>query len=481
MALVSFKKGLQANLPSTYTEGTFYVTTDERGLYLDLADQRIRIGDFREVASIEALSQITKPNATALYYVTSANCLAKWDPTGGDSHTGAWVQINPDTGATKIEVAGSAEANGVSVAYDATERKITITMSKIFVTGTEVDGKIAAKVGELGEGYDTVKAYVDEKTSGIASETELNDLKTRIGTAETDIDKLEGLVGEEPVSDQIDAKIEELELDETYAPIEHEHAMSEVEGLDEALAAKASGADLKSATDRIGVLETAKADHETRIGTLEGKIVDLSGAMHFEGVVEEDPAGLSGYENGDVVIWGNKEYVWSDDGFVEFGDVTEVAQRVGALEGKMGAAENDIDALEGKLEGIDETVTAYVGDQISTAKSDLIGSNGGVSATTIKGAVAEATAYTDSALDEIDGEIDDINETLDGLDNKYDAKGTASAAVKALQNGEEISDFGGVEEALAALDDEYDAKGDATAAENNAKAYTDTALTWGTF
>ena len=32
MATVAFKKGLLANLPKTYTEGAFYVTTDERAI-----------------------------------------------------------------------------------------------------------------------------------------------------------------------------------------------------------------------------------------------------------------------------------------------------------------------------------------------------------------------------------------------------------------------------------------------------------------
>ena len=47
MANIAFKKGLLANLPSTYTEGTIYVTTDERAMYLDVDNStRIRLGDF---------------------------------------------------------------------------------------------------------------------------------------------------------------------------------------------------------------------------------------------------------------------------------------------------------------------------------------------------------------------------------------------------------------------------------------------------
>ena len=55
MANVFFKKGLLANLPGTHAAGTFYVTTDERALYLDVDDStRIRLGDFQEFATLEA-------------------------------------------------------------------------------------------------------------------------------------------------------------------------------------------------------------------------------------------------------------------------------------------------------------------------------------------------------------------------------------------------------------------------------------------
>lgn len=44
MAIVSFKKGLVANLPSTHSEGTLYVTTDERAIYLDVSNSaRVRL------------------------------------------------------------------------------------------------------------------------------------------------------------------------------------------------------------------------------------------------------------------------------------------------------------------------------------------------------------------------------------------------------------------------------------------------------
>ena len=90
MANVLFKKGLLAGLKDApIKEGTIYVTTDERAMYLDIdASTRIRLGDFIEVADIDSLPS-TGANVSALYYATKENVLAKWN-----GHN--WVQINPD-------------------------------------------------------------------------------------------------------------------------------------------------------------------------------------------------------------------------------------------------------------------------------------------------------------------------------------------------------------------------------------------------
>lgn len=90
MANVLFKKGLLAGLKDApIKEGTIYVTTDERAMYLDVdASTRIRLGDFIEVADIDSLPT-DEANASALYYASAENVLAKWSGS-------AWVQINPD-------------------------------------------------------------------------------------------------------------------------------------------------------------------------------------------------------------------------------------------------------------------------------------------------------------------------------------------------------------------------------------------------
>ena len=62
-------------------------------------------------------------------------------------------------------------------------------------------------------------------------------------------------------------------------------------------------------------------DHGLVTGAqVQAAIAGLSGAMHFRGVVESLPASTEGYEDGDVILVGTKEYVCSSKKWVELGD-----------------------------------------------------------------------------------------------------------------------------------------------------------------
>jgi hypothetical protein len=88
-ARVKFLRGTLANLPTTKTDGNIYITTDERGMYVDYKDtnnnlQRIRIGDLLEFpnwAAIEAQAATGTYSTSALYYAQSENILGKWNGT----------------------------------------------------------------------------------------------------------------------------------------------------------------------------------------------------------------------------------------------------------------------------------------------------------------------------------------------------------------------------------------------------------------
>lgn len=91
MANVFFKRGTLSSLNNQpINNGTIYITTDERAMYVDIGeDQRIRLGDFVEYANWAAITAIENPNPHSLYYANSENILAKWDATKR-----VWAQVN---------------------------------------------------------------------------------------------------------------------------------------------------------------------------------------------------------------------------------------------------------------------------------------------------------------------------------------------------------------------------------------------------
>jgi hypothetical protein len=85
MAMLKFKKGPWAKLPSDSVEGTIYVTTDEKAMYVDISDEkRIRIGD---IIRVNTFNELQPPfSNTAFYYVESSNALLKRVATGTDDN-----------------------------------------------------------------------------------------------------------------------------------------------------------------------------------------------------------------------------------------------------------------------------------------------------------------------------------------------------------------------------------------------------------
>lgn len=163
-----------------------------------------------------------------------------------------------------------------------------------------------------------------------------------------------------------------------------------------------------------------------RITTLEGQITGLSGAMHFVGVKEAVPTDLDNYNAGDVITVGEKEYVFNGTEFVEFGDVSAEGTRIGNLETRMTAAENDIDAVESDLadevtartnadtalSGRIATLESAVGESgsvaadIATAKSEAISTAAADATTKANTAETNAKTYADGLNTAMDTRVD---------------------------------------------------------------------------
>lgn len=133
----------------------------------------------------------------------------------------------------------------------------------------------------------------------------------------------------------------------------------------------------KEYADTIGDIkanqESLDASNE-RISALEETITGLSGAMHFKGVKDSVPdvgqAIVDGYESGDVIIVGNKEYVYNGTEFIEFGDATANAEAISNLDTELNTFKlqhnTDIQTVNLSINGI----AAIPAAQIITWEAD---------------------------------------------------------------------------------------------------------------
>ena len=92
----------------------------------------------------------------------------------------------------------------------------------------------------------------------------------------------------------------------------------------------------------VGALQTTVGNAESGlvkdVNDLKGQIGGVTGALHFKGVVAELPVDLSTYNEGDVILVGNKEYVCNDEdgtkSWVELGDEGSYALKTTTVNGK---------------------------------------------------------------------------------------------------------------------------------------------------
>lgn len=144
---------------------------------------------------------------------------------------------------------------------------------------------------------------------------------------------------EEKISYTVAANISDKEgniltLDEKglYVPTPEEYDDAELRDL---INEKANASALENFYTKEQVDSAIDADVKVvgdKVATLEEQIKGLSGAMHFRGVLQALPGSTEGYEDGDVIIVGEKEYVCNGNLWVLFGDVTAEGERLTALE-----------------------------------------------------------------------------------------------------------------------------------------------------
>ena len=219
--------------------------------------------------------------------------------------------------------------------YNDTALKDRITALEGLVGETSVAAQIAAAIGSLkteliGTDKDTsasdtikgAKKYADSLNT--AMDSRVDALESAVGSGGSVDNKIKTAIGkldkaDAPVSGQVVSAVSETDgiitvsrraLVEADIPT---ISQSKVNGLTTSLAGKQNTLVFNSAYDASTNKAATMADVSAAVG-------DLSGAMHFEGVKESVPEDLAGYSSGDVILVGNKEYVFDGKTWRELGD-----------------------------------------------------------------------------------------------------------------------------------------------------------------
>ena len=245
--MIKFYRGLASNLPTTGADGALYITTDEGAIYYGTGTGMKRLGDFVQVDDVKALPE--QAHQSCLYYCVAENILAKWNGT-------EWKQINKQPTAEEMKTLlglGSA-AYTDATDYDAAGSAAVVREYVGDIPNDENGDPIAA----------SVIAYINKKTDGIATSGNLEALGARVTTAEGEIDALqeasakhvekeEGksliadteitrLAGMSDGANKVEAstngKIKIDGVDTVVYTHPDKHAITEVDGLETALAGK---------------------------------------------------------------------------------------------------------------------------------------------------------------------------------------------------------------------------------------------------
>lgn len=235
---------------------------------------------------------------------------------------------------------------------------------------------------------------------------------------------------------------------------------------------------------RIDLLDAATTG---RVSVLEEQVAALNAATHFEGVVEGETfeaaiaASSKTFESGDIVIYGNKEYIFDGEDWIELGDTTAEQGRLSTLEDwqttasqqiadnktNIEANAGDITALQNRAKAIEDNITNNIAtkDELSSAQTTLnaeIQKNAGA-ITALQGVDSgfeTRIKANEDAIKAIDLELDSMatSETVNSINTRL---GAVESAITRLDGEQDAQDTAieaaaakgqqGIDDAAAAL------------------------------
>ena len=197
--------------------------------------------------------------------------------------------------------------------------------------------------------------------------------------------------------------------------------------------------------DALAAAGDADGNGKGRVTILEDQVRALNAATHFEGKVEGDSldaaiaASGKTYQSGDIVIYGNKEYIYDGSNWIELGDTTDEQSRLSALEGLVGTTSVDAQ-IDAKIAALSDE--AKSSEDANLVKVTVSQADGNVTGVSVDDAALDAkfkstddaVALNTAAVADYKTRIEALESTAGDLDSTYVNEGDYETDQLAVSN-----------------------------------------------
>lgn len=206
MSMVNFQYGSFKNLPQTITNGTIYVTKDEKAMYIDLDGNRIRVGQIISLTTEDWQKLIPPYSQEGFYYLTDSNALLKYNGT-------EWIQLNSTADIKNcLKALGFLGILEEQPAAGNNGEICTVNGKNYIYVESESETKWV-EFGSIGSEILAIQAKNDGQDEQIASlEGEVLALKQKDTSIEANIDLIEQVVGYVGSGDTLPASANEGDI-----------------------------------------------------------------------------------------------------------------------------------------------------------------------------------------------------------------------------------------------------------------------------
>ena len=310
-------------------------------------------------------------------------------------------------------VDGKADANAEAIAAINNETTGILAQAKKYAD--DEDAKIEQSVSDLGtyvgtiptvEGEETpanIVAYIQKRTTGIATSENLAELEDRVEQAEKDIDAIEADYLKAADKTELEGKITEAKTAAENAQSHSEGVASDladaVEELEGAIALKASQADLEAVAG-VANAAVAKADYDVKVKALEDE------DARIVGLVEAEVERATGVEGDHETRIAAMEVFWETTE-----DKDGVVNKLKEIQDYIASDETGALAMAGNIQANTQAIEAHVAtnhdfaaaDQ--TLKDDLLVEIGKKADTTVVDGLSDRMDDADEAMAVTDGKV----------------------------------------------------------------------------